>query len=108
MHKTCLLLCLFFSVSSEVLASTCPPGSGFEPGNDVWQVWGGNHGNTRSNSYLSNLINSATLPRLTLKWAYGFKDVRSVIGNPALSGNRFFIGDENGKVYLLDRDSSHC
>ena len=105
MRKTRLLLCLFFTISTKVLATACPAGSGFEPGNDTWQGWGGSHGNTRFNSILTNPISSATLPRLTLKWAYGFKDVRSVIGNPALSGNRIFIGDENGKVYSLDRDS---
>lgn len=105
MRKTRLLLCLFFTISTKVLATACPAGSGFEPGNDTWQGWGGSHGNTRFNSELTNPISSATLPRLTLKWAYGFKDVRSVIGNPALSGNRIFIGDENGKVYSLDRDS---
>jgi polyvinyl alcohol dehydrogenase (cytochrome) len=100
-----IFTCLSF-IAQSILAATCVPSSVFMPGdNDTWHGWGGDLANTRANTHANNPIDSTTLPRLTLKWAYGFADVRSVVGNPALHGNRIFIGDENGKVYALDRDS---
>jgi len=91
---------------SQAHAASCTPDNQFSPATrDTWQGWGANTANTRNNDDHSNPINSDTLSRLSLKWAYGFSDVRSVVGNPALHGNRIFIGDENGKVYALDRDT---
>jgi len=99
-------LLLAFSCFSPVLAATCDTSNTFTPATtDIWQGWGGNHANTRFNNAPENPLDSSILGDLSLKWAYGFADVRSVIGNPALQGNRIFIGDENGKVYALDRDT---
>jgi polyvinyl alcohol dehydrogenase (cytochrome) len=106
MRNTCFLLCLFFTLSSKVLAISCPAALEFNPGDDdYWQGWGGNDSNTRFNNSDNNPISSSTLQNLQLKWVFGFDNVRSVIGNPALHGNRIFIGDENGRVYSLDRES---
>ena len=101
------LLALFFTPVTS--AALCESANSFDPGPadaNTWSGWGGSHTNNRFNNASNNPINSENLPRLTLKWAYGFNDVRSVIGNPTLQGNRIFIGDENGKVYSLDRESA--
>lgn len=101
------LLALFFTPVTS--AALCESANSFDPGPadaNTWSGWGGSHTNNRFNNASNNPINSENLPRLTLKWAYGFNDVRSVIGNPSLQGNRIFIGDENGKVYSLDRESA--
>jgi polyvinyl alcohol dehydrogenase (cytochrome) len=101
------LIPLFFSPVTS--AAQCETSNSFDPDNadaNTWSGWGGSYSNNRFNSASNNPINSDTLPKLQLKWAYGFADVRSVIGNPTLQGNRIFIGDENGKVYSLDRESA--
>ncbi|MBT5483158.1 MAG: PQQ-binding-like beta-propeller repeat protein [Gammaproteobacteria bacterium] len=101
------LLTIFFAPVTS--AALCELANSFDPGSsdaNTWSGWGGTHSNNRFNKASNNPINSQSLSKLTLKWAYGFEDVRSVIGNPALQGNRIFIGDENGKVYSLDRESA--
>lgn len=102
-----LTTCAFsFLLFTQAHAASCTPENQFIPTtSDTWQGWGADTANTRQNTHPGNPLNSETLPRLSLKWAYGFADVRSVIGNPALYGNRIFIGDENGRVYALDRDT---
>ena len=93
-------------LASPAYTASCTADNVFSAANnDTWHGWGGSHANTRFNDNANNPVDSESLPRLALKWAYGFDGVRSVIGNPALHGNRIFIGDENGRVYALDRDS---
>lgn len=103
MRQTCILLFLLCA-PLVTLAATCD--TGFTPGAvDTWQGWGASTANTRANSEPGNPLRSDTLSRLALKWAYGFDEVRSMVGNPALYGNAIFIGDEKGRVRALHRDS---
>jgi polyvinyl alcohol dehydrogenase (cytochrome) len=105
-HQSIIVTLVMLVLSPFTLGAPCVTGNSFMPaGQDTWRGWGGSSANTRRNDHPTNPIDSTTLPRLSLKWAYGFEDVRSVIGNPALQGNRIFIGDENGKVYALDRET---
>ena len=97
------LLVLF--CTQQAVAASCPAGNRFIPAtSDNWTGWGAGPANTRT-ADPGNPVDSASLSRLVLKWAYGFSDVRSMIGNPALHGNRIFIGDEKGRFVSLDRDS---
>jgi polyvinyl alcohol dehydrogenase (cytochrome) len=43
------------------------------------------------------------VPKLKLKWAFGFPNGTSAYGQPAIAGGRLFIGSDNGFVYSLDR-----
>ncbi len=105
-HHSIIVMLALLALSPFAHGAACSAGNNFMPAEqDTWQGWGGSSANTRHNDDPSNPIDSTTLPRLSLKWAFGFDGVRSVIGNPALLGNRIFIGDENGKVYALDRDT---
>jgi polyvinyl alcohol dehydrogenase (cytochrome) len=42
------------------------------------------------------------LPRLKLKWAFGFPGATRSVAQPAIVGGRIFIGSQGGKVYSLD------
>ena len=42
------------------------------------------------------------VPRLKLKWAFGFPGASSVYGQPTVAGGRVFIGVDTGYVYSLD------
>jgi polyvinyl alcohol dehydrogenase (cytochrome) len=42
------------------------------------------------------------VPRLKLKWAFGFADVTSARTQPALVGNRLFVASDAGDVHALD------
>ncbi len=42
------------------------------------------------------------VPRLKLKWAFGFPGATSMYGQPTVAGGRVFIGVDTGYVYSLD------
>ena len=45
------------------------------------------------------------VPRLHLKWAFGFPDATSAWAQPTIAGGRLFVGSQNGTVYSLDAAS---
>src|SRR6266699_4053135 len=47
-------------------------------------------------------LTAAQVPRLTLKWAFGFPDTTSAWAQPTIAGGRLFVGSQNGTVYALD------
>ncbi|HVG68690.1 MAG TPA: PQQ-binding-like beta-propeller repeat protein, partial [Gaiellales bacterium] len=65
-----------------------------------WNGWGNGLANTRfaRNGGLS----AADLPRLTLKWAFGYEGVAAARAQPAIAGGRMFVASENGNVHALD------
>ncbi len=42
------------------------------------------------------------IPRLKLKWAFGFPGVSSARSQPSILGNRLFVGSESGDIFALD------
>ena len=65
-----------------------------------WNGWGNGVTNTRYAS--GGGITAADLPRLTLKWAFGYAGVDSARAQPAVAGGRLFVASENGEVHALD------
>jgi len=47
-------------------------------------------------------LTAATIPKLTLKWAFGFPDATVAWAHPTVAGGRVFVGSQNGTVYSLD------
>ncbi len=45
------------------------------------------------------------MPRLKLKWAFGFPGVSASGSQVTVAGNRAFVGSRNGVVYALDAKS---
>jgi polyvinyl alcohol dehydrogenase (cytochrome) len=65
-----------------------------------WNGWGNGANNTR---YAKNGgLTAADLPRLKLKWAFGYAGVDSARAQPALAGGRLFVASENGEIHALD------
>jgi polyvinyl alcohol dehydrogenase (cytochrome) len=50
-------------------------------------------------------LTAEQVPRLTLKWAFGFPDTTSAWAQPTIVGGRLFVGSQNGTVYALDPKS---
>ncbi len=63
-----------------------------------WKGWGADATNTR----FSAGIKAADVPKLKLKWAFGFPGVNAVWGQPSVVGGRVFLGVDTGFVYSLD------
>jgi len=70
-----------------------------------WNGWGATTENRREQSAVAAGLNVALLPRLKLKWAFGFPDATSAWAQPTVVGGWVFIGSQNGSVYALDAKS---
>ena len=69
-------------------------------GSGEWNGWGNGVRNTRFTA--DGGITAKDLPKLKLKWAFGFVDVTSARAQPALVGNRLFVASDTGDVHALD------
>ncbi len=47
-------------------------------------------------------LTAADLPRLKLKWAFGYADVGAARAQPTVAGGRLFVASENGEVHALN------
>jgi len=87
------------------MANHCPAGARMaDPASaPAWNGWGGDLSNTRFRA--SPQLPAANVPKLKLKWAFGFPGVKSVLGQPSVAGGRVFIGVDTGFVYAIDAAS---
>ena len=67
--------------------------------NGEWNGWA-DAANTRFAK--SSGLTPQTVPKLKVKWAFGFPGATTAFGNPSVTGGRVFVGDANGVVYALD------
>ena len=74
-----------------------------DPGNaSRWTGWSPSPTNTRFQPADQAGLQAADVPRLSLKWAFGFPDASVAWAQPAVAGGRVFVGSQNGTVYALD------
>jgi polyvinyl alcohol dehydrogenase (cytochrome) len=65
-----------------------------------WNGWGNGVTNTR---FAPNAgLTAADLPRLKLKWAFGYAGVNAARAQPTIAGGRLFVASENGEAHALD------
>jgi polyvinyl alcohol dehydrogenase (cytochrome) len=67
-----------------------------------WNGWGADRANTRFQSGASAGLGASEVPRLKLKWAFGFPHGDTAFGQPSVVGGRIFVGSDMGYVYSLD------
>jgi polyvinyl alcohol dehydrogenase (cytochrome) len=67
----------------------------------MWNGWGANTQNTRYQDDKMAGITAADVPKLKLKWAFGFPGELSADGQPSVAGGRVFVGTQSGTVYAL-------
>jgi polyvinyl alcohol dehydrogenase (cytochrome) len=70
-----------------------------------WNGWGADEGNSRFQPAAAAGLTAESVPKLQLKWAFGFPNGSSAYGQPAVAGGRVFIGSDNGFVYSIDAAS---
>jgi len=68
----------------------------------AWNGWGDGPSNLRHQSKAQGGLTAADLPRLELKWAYGYANVSSARAQPTVAGGRLFIASDNGEVHALN------
>jgi polyvinyl alcohol dehydrogenase (cytochrome) len=67
-----------------------------------WNGWGNGPTNTRYQPKAQGKLTAADLPRLQLKWAFGYANVMSARAQPTVAGGRLFAPSENGHLYALN------
>ena len=67
-----------------------------------WTGWSPATTNTRFQPADQAGLSASDLPRLKLKWAFGFPDASVAWSHPTVAGGRLFVGSQNGTVYSLD------
>lgn len=65
-----------------------------------WNGWGSDRENTRFQP--SPGLSAAEIPKLKLKWAFGFPGATLGYSQPTVVSGRVFVGSAEGHVYALD------
>ena len=83
----------------------CQTPATFSMSGPSWNGWGATLESRREQSAAAAGLSEALLPRLQLKWAFGFPDATSAWAQPTVVGGWIFVGSQNGSVYALDAKS---
>ena len=67
----------------------------------MWNGWGVNTHNTRTQDRTNAGMTAADVPKLKVKWAFGFPGELSAEAQPTIAGGRVFVGTQSGTVYAL-------
>ena len=68
----------------------------------MWNGWGNDTANTRYQNAAMAGLTASDVPKLTLKWAFGFAGATQSSGQPTVAGGRVFVGNANSQFYSLD------
>ncbi len=68
-----------------------------------WGGWGNDAANTRFQPRPG--LTAADVPKLTVKWAFGFPGGAQAYAQPSIVSGRVFVGSDIGRVYSLDAGS---
>ena len=68
----------------------------------AWNGWGVDLSNTRFQRASATGLTAADIPKLKLKWAFGYPTGASSNAQPTIVSGRVFVGSDNGFVYSLD------
>jgi len=98
-------------LTGKTLGQSIPPPQGLcaaAPGNMTdwaagahWAGWGANLENTRFQDASLAGITAADVPRLKVKWAFGFPGDTGSTAQPTIAAERVFVGSQSGRVYSL-------
>lgn len=90
------------ATASMAPGGACAPSTAaFQPGErGDWNGWGASPANDRFQRSAGFI--PSEVPKLKLKWAFGFEGDNSAATQPAIVGRRVFVGSGSGRVYSLD------
>jgi polyvinyl alcohol dehydrogenase (cytochrome) len=70
-----------------------------------WNGWGGGPTQRRFQTAEGAGLRPDAVPRLKLKWAFGFPGASMAYGQPTVAGKRLFVGSADGTIYALGADT---
>ncbi len=92
------------SENPEVIPPSATCSASVKPASHAahWNGWGGDAGNTRFQTAKAASLTREDVPKLKLKWAFGFPGVATAFASPSVFGGRVFVGSADGTVYSLN------
>jgi polyvinyl alcohol dehydrogenase (cytochrome) len=96
------------TAASDPSVGACAPAGGALPditSMPMWNGWGNDAANTRFQNAKMAGLSAGDVPKLTLKWAFGFAGSTQSSGQPTVAGGRVFVGNSNRQFYSLDLKS---
>lgn len=92
------------AAATDPATGLCPAGATLpDPASlPAWNGWGNDASNSRFQPATAAGLSAADVPKLTLKWAFGFPGATAASGQPTVAAGRVFVGNVNGMVYSLD------
>ena len=90
-------------------STTCSANEPSAPVNPLgqpnWNGWGVNLAQHRFQPAAMARLSASDVPRLKLKWAFGFPGVTRAFAQPTIVGGRIFVGSANSVIYSLNANS---
>lgn len=86
-------------------AGVCSSSEVLRTGPGRWNGWGVDGANTRYQDAKKAGLDRESVPKLKLKWAFGFPGATTAFGQPTVSGGRLFVGSAEGAVYSLNANT---
>jgi polyvinyl alcohol dehydrogenase (cytochrome) len=86
----------------ETTVGQCAPGVVPRTDSSYWNGWGPDATNSRFQAEKMAGFKAADVPRLKLKWAFGFPNATNAMAQPTLAGGRLYFGSADGTVYNVD------
>ena len=89
-------------------AATCPdagPPLSQANAQPRWNGWGVDSSNHRFQPASMAQLSADDVPRLKLKWAFGFPGDTRAFAQPTVMGGRIFVGSQGRRVYSLNASS---
>jgi len=74
-------------------------------GQPRWNGWGGDVAQHRFQPGAMAGLSAADVPRLKLKWAFGYEGANQAYAQPTVVGGHVFVGSAARKVYSIDADT---
>jgi polyvinyl alcohol dehydrogenase (cytochrome) len=108
----CILL--FLAAATAAMAQTSEPPRNrcaatatldVSVGLPQWSGWGASVTQQRFQPAERARLSADAVPKLTLKWAFGFPGAQAAYGQPSVAGNHLFVGSSDGTVYALAADT---
>lgn len=89
--------------AADALANRCKDAAaGPKAKTGSWGLWGGDLQNSRFQSAAAAGIEAEDVPKLKLKWAFGFPDSFNLRSHPSIYQGRLFTVAQDGTVFALD------
>ena len=92
-------------VARKAPVNACPANSAPMANSPLWNGWGSDLSNSRFQPEKAAGLTKAQIPRLKVKWAFGYAGATSAGGPPTVIGERLIVSGGDGQVYSLDRRS---